>query len=88
MWRYSDDLAFLETEDGVYCLNTRDTLCAVVRLDGPGAVIWNLLPDRTTDEIVDVLNELLSVDPEQVRHTVEAFLASLRERGMVQSVEA
>ena len=58
----------------------------MVRMNGTGAFLWNLLAgkDMTEDELVAaVLNEY-EVDEARVRIDVSAFAAKLRENGIIE----
>jgi hypothetical protein len=57
------------------------------RLDGPGALIWDLLDGgRSLGEVAADVGRLFGLDPEHVRGDVHAFVTDLVERQLVHVV--
>jgi len=64
------------------------TASAVRVLNEVGARIWALADGRTLAEIVDILLNEYQVERIQLRADVEAFLAALQERGLIEHTSA
>ena len=60
--------------------------CGLVRMNGTGAFLWNLLAgkDMTEDELVAAVLDEYEVDEARVRIYVAAFSAKLRENGIIE----
>lgn len=84
MWQYSDDVAFVESGREVFCLSTTDRSSRVVRISGSGVCIWELLPGRTTSEVIAALQKS---SPDSARFEILSgtadFVRYLRELGYI-----
>ena len=78
------DLDWREIDDEIVALDTRDAIYLAVR--GSGAVLWRLLADSTTrGGLVNALVETYGIDETRAGADVDAFLATLNERGLLAS---
>jgi len=78
------DLDWREIDDEIVALDTRDAIYLAVR--GSGAVLWRLLADSTTrGGLVNALVETYGIDETRAGEDVDAFLATLNERGLLAS---
>lgn len=81
-WAYGDQAVWhVDDETGVVYVAEAHTGELVV-LDGSAAVIWSVLPDATTDEIIESIADAAAVPVEEVRSDIEGFLESLAARGL------
>ena len=57
-----------------------------VSANSSGALVWNALAaGATVEQLVDTLVERYDIAPERARADVEAFLETLRTRGLLES---
>lgn len=77
-------LDWRDINDEIVALDAQGAVYLAVR--GSGAVLWRLLANSTTSEIlVGTLVETYDIDPAIARDDVDEFLAMLRERGLLLS---
>ncbi len=63
-------------------------LDSIYNLNELGTRIWNLIePKRSVEEIVQAVCREYDVTPEQARQDTTAFLAELKEAGLIQQKE-
>ncbi len=55
----------------------------VLGLNPTGALVWSLVGERDEDGLVGAVVERFATDQERAREDVRAFLALLRERGLL-----
>lgn len=79
-----DDLDWREIDDEIVVLDTRDAVYLSVQ--GSGALVWRLLAESTTkDSLIEALVEKYGVDSTRATADVDAFLATLNDRGLLAS---
>jgi DNA-binding GntR family transcriptional regulator len=79
-----DDLDWREIDDEIVVLDTRDAVYLSVQ--GSGALVWRLLAESATkDSLIEALVEKYGVDSTRATADVEAFLATLNDRGLLAS---
>jgi hypothetical protein len=80
----TDDLDWRELDDEIVALDTRDSVYLAVQ--GSGALVWRLLAQSTTrDSLVEALVEKYGIDSTRATADVDAFLATLSDRGLLAS---
>lgn len=80
----AQDLAWREINDEIVALDGKDAV--YLALQGSGAMLWRLLANSTTrDGLVEALVERYGIDTTRATEDVDAFLASLNERGLLAS---
>jgi hypothetical protein len=80
----AQDLAWREINDEIVALDGKDSV--YLALQGSGAVLWRLLANSTTrDGLVEALVDRYGIDATRATEDVDAFLASLNERGLLAS---
>ncbi len=62
-----------------------DDFNALIRMNGTGAFLWNLLAekDMTKDELLSAMLDEYDVDTERAKADILAFLAALRGAGLL-----
>jgi DNA-binding GntR family transcriptional regulator len=79
-----DDLDWREIDDEIVVLDTRDAVYLSVQ--GSGALVWRLLAESATkDSLIEALVEKYGVDSTRATADVDAFLATLNDRGLLAS---
>jgi Coenzyme PQQ synthesis protein D (PqqD) len=79
-----DDLDWREIDDEIVALDTRDAVYLAVQ--GSGALVWRLLATPTTkDNLIEALVEKYGIDSTRATVDVDAFLATLHDRGLLTS---
>lgn len=77
-----DDLAWRAVEDELIAIDVRDS--SYLSANDSGLLLWRTLAEGTTREgLVAALTEQFDVDPATAGADVDAFLADLRERGLL-----
>ena len=80
----NDDLDWREIDDEIVVLDTRDAVYLAVH--GSGAFVWRLLAESTTrDSLIEALVEKYGIDSTRATADVDAFLATLNDRGLLAS---
>jgi hypothetical protein len=80
----TDDLDWREIDDEIVALDTRDSVYLAVQ--GSGALVWRLLAESTTrGRLVEALVERYGIDSTRATVDVDAFLATLNDRGLLAS---
>ena len=78
------DLDWREIDDEIVALDTRDAVYLAVQ--GSGALVWRLLAESTTkDNLIEALVEKYGIDSTRATADVDAFLATLSDRGLLTS---
>jgi hypothetical protein len=79
-----DGLHWQEIDDEIVALDGQESVYLAVR--GSGTVLWRLLAESTTrDGLVHGLVEKYGIDSPRAAADVDAFLATLNERGLLAS---
>lgn len=84
-WHTTDGAVWTSSPDRAALLDTADVSAEPVVLEESAQVIWECLiaePGATSTQIVHRVAEVYDVDAEQIRASVVALLAELRERGL------
>jgi coenzyme PQQ synthesis protein D (PqqD) len=84
-WRIRppDEIAWREVADEVIVLDLRTSMYWA--LNGSAAVLWIALAEGgTLEELAERLQEQFGVKPDLALHNTSNFLASCREKGLVQ----
>lgn len=82
-----DDLAWREVEDELIAIDVRDS--SYLSANDSGLLLWRTLAAGTTrDELVEALTSNFDVDAATAERDVDAFLADLRERGLLDEAVA
>jgi hypothetical protein len=80
----NNDLDWREIDDEIVVLDTRDAVYLSVQ--GSGALAWRLLAKSTTkDSLIDALVEKYGIDSTRASTDVDAFLATLNDKGLLAS---
>ena len=78
------DLDWREIADEIVALDAQGSEYLAVR--GSGAILWRLLAESTTrDGLIQALVETYDIDPTRAGDDVNEFLATLNERGLLNS---
>jgi hypothetical protein len=79
-----DDLDWRAIDDEIVALDTKDAVYLAVK--GSGALVWRLLAEPTTKHsLVEALVEKYGIDSTRATVDVDAFLATLNDRGLLAS---
>ena len=79
-----NDLDWRDIDDEIVVLDTRDAVYLAVH--GSGAFVWRILAESTTkDSLIEALVEKYGIDSTRAAADVDAFLATLNERGLLAS---
>lgn len=79
-----DDLDWREIDDEIVVLDTRDAVYLSVQ--GSGALVWRLLAESATkDSLIEALVKKYGIDSTRATADVDAFLATLNDRGLLAS---
>ena len=82
----ADNLEWREVEGEVIVLDLEGSV--YMSLNGSGAVCWRALADGATrDQVVERVTESFDVDGERAERDVDAFLAELTSRGLLEGGE-
>lgn len=77
-----DDLAWRTVDDELIAIDVRDS--TYLSANGSGLLMWNALAGGTTKaELVTSLVETYGIDAGTASTDVDAFLADLKERGLL-----
>jgi hypothetical protein len=78
----AQDLDWRELDDEIVVLDGRGAMYSAVR--GSGTLLWRLLAEETTrGHLVAAMVDTYDVDVAQAADDVDAFLATLDERGLL-----
>ena len=81
-----DDLAWRTVDDELIAIDVRDS--TYLSANGSGLLMWTALAGGTTKEgLVASLVEAYDIDAGTANADVEAFLADLRERGLLDEAD-
>jgi hypothetical protein len=76
------ELDWREIDDEIVVLDGREATYSAVR--GSGTLVWRLLAQATTRQrLVEAVVDCYDVSEEQAGRDVDAFLATLREKGFL-----
>ena len=79
-----DDLDWREIDEEIVALDTREAVYLAVH--GSGALVWYLLAESTTrDSLIEALVEKYGIESTRATADVDAFLATLNDRGLLAS---
>lgn len=79
-----DDLDWREIDDEIVALDGREAVYLAV--EGSGTLVWRLLAASTTrHNLVEALVEKYGIDSTRAGADVDAFLATLHDRGLLAS---
>ena len=88
VWMQSSSLAQVPSEGRVAMIDLDRLADPPMVLEGTAAAIWAAIDGRrTVAEVVDLVAEEYALAADDIRTVVEAFLADLAERGLVQPAE-
>lgn len=88
VWMQSSSLAQVPSEGRVAMIDLDRLAAPPMVLEGTAAAIWAAIDGRrTVAEVVDLVAEEYALAADDIRTDVEAFLADLAERGLVQPAE-
>jgi hypothetical protein len=88
VWMQSSSLAQVPSEGRVAMIDLDRLADPPMVLEGTAAAIWAAIDGRrTVAEVVDLVAEEYALAADDIRTDVEAFLADLAERGLVQPAE-
>ena len=88
VWMQSSSLAQVPSEGRVAMIDLDRLADPPMVLEGTAAAIWAAIDGRrTVAEVVELVAEEYALAADDIRTDVEAFLADLAERGLVQPAE-
>lgn len=78
----TDDVVWQSIEGEIVILDNRAS--RYLSLKGSGAVLWpHLVGGASTDDLAGALVETYGIERDRAERDVDAFIASLRERGLL-----